>query len=189
MRAITALTASIALHAGLAAIPAHSPLPGESGPGPVASLSVRLPARPGAARTGDAAGGSSGRQAARAAAADVTEAGSILSIPYRQYFGPREVTERAVPLDDPLAREAAALRDFPGYGKLVLLLYLSDSGRVDDVELAGSDIGAPEVERQIMRQVAESRFMPARIDGVAVKSRIRIEVVIKPAISGATSLD
>lgn len=183
----------------LVAIPARLPLQQPAGSDRVASLSVRLPAIPGdtgaqepgatAANTSDTPGVGAANHAATAVDAPGTEGDSILAIPRAQYFGPLEVTERAVPLENPLARETAALRDFPGYGKLILVLYLSESGMVDDVELAGSDIGAPDVERQIIRQLGESRFMPARIEGIPVKSRIKIEVVIKPAISGFTSLD
>lgn len=68
-----------------------------------------------------------------------------------------------------------ALAGYPDSGKLLVELWISDSGKVDRVEVAPSPL--PLIFSAVVRQAyAGASFMPARADGRPVACHIRIEV-------------
>lgn len=69
-----------------------------------------------------------------------------------------------------------ALAGYPDSGKLLVELWISDSGKVDRVEVAPSPL--PLIFSAVVRQAyAGASFMPARADGRPVACHIRVEVV------------
>lgn len=88
-----------------------------------------------------------------------------------------------------LSRRAQVVRDIPqdrpvwsrlaGQGKVILVLFINEAGRVDRVDVESSEL--PEtLAEEAAQEFNEVIFLPAQIDGNAVKSRMRIEVMIKP---------
>lgn len=74
-----------------------------------------------------------------------------------------------IPLSPP------ALAGYPDSGKLLVELWISDSGKVDRVEVAPSPL--PLIFSAVVRQAyAGASFIPARADGRPVACHIRIEV-------------
>lgn len=64
-----------------------------------------------------------------------------------------------------------------GHGQLVLVLWINDGGVVDKVEVQDEEMS--DVLREIVvRHFSRALFVPARHEGVAVRSKIAIEVVV-----------
>lgn len=101
-----------------------------------------------------------------------------LGLPVPRYYGPREVTRRAQPIED-IAPSPPGLGAVTTTGTLVLALWIGDAGDVERLEIESSafDKGIGEVIAQQFRSI---RFRPAEMDGVPVKSRMRIEVTVQP---------
>jgi hypothetical protein len=91
------------------------------------------------------------------------------------------VSERARPAQD-IDLEPPELLGVPGQGKLILVLWINESGTVDRVETASSQV-ADTTEKVIAEQFRRAVFSPAQLDGKAVKSRMKIEVVVRPPVS------
>lgn len=102
-----------------------------------------------------------------------------LGIPLPHYYGPREVEVRARPVRE-IDLEPPEVRNFPGQGKLVLLLWINESGTVDRVDIDSSEV-AEALRKIIVDQFRQAAFTPAQLDGKAVKSRMKIEVVVGPS--------
>lgn len=93
------------------------------------------------------------------------------------YFEGAQLSQRAKLVRDIPNRPALAR--LAGQGKVVLVLFIGESGQVDRVEVEASEV--PEtLAGEVAQEFREVLFQPARIDGNAVKSRMRIEVSIKP---------
>lgn len=101
-----------------------------------------------------------------------------LGLPLPHYYGPQEVSERARPTEA-IDLEPPELRGIPGRGKLILVLWINEDGRVDRVETESSQV-ADTMARVISEQFRKATFTPAQLDGKTVKSRMRIEVVVRP---------
>lgn len=101
-----------------------------------------------------------------------------LGLPLPHYYGPQEVSERARPAES-IDLEPPELRGIPGRGKLILILWINEDGKVDRVETESSQI-ADTMAKVISEQFRRATFTPAQLDGKAVKSRMKIEVVVRP---------
>jgi TonB family protein len=212
MRFHAALLSSLALHVAVLAIPAgnlsRSPFdtpettdsPGRGSPAP---LTVKLGQRqmaPAVAVT--VSNVSIRREMPTASMLDATAAetparverdqapesgeprATTLGVPAPRYFSARELSERPEVIGDvaDLPGEFAVIQDS---GRLVLLLRINEAGTVDDVDVVTSGVSR-QLQAIVVRQFGSARFVPAKKDGVAVKSRLKIEVIVKPPPSGAT---
>lgn len=96
------------------------------------------------------------------------------------YFNSWEVEIRAVPVDLPeLYVPEFILREMV-VGKVTLHVLLSESGRVDRVEVLGSSHPG-RLEEEAIRVLNATRFKPAMKGGVPVRSAKRVEVQFDPA--------
>lgn len=99
-----------------------------------------------------------------------------VGIPVPYYYPPAEVTQRphvASPID------TSVVDDEEGAGKAVLVLYINEQGKVDKVETESSHL-SERLNALVAQQFGSARFLPAEKDGQPVKSRLRIEVTIRP---------
>lgn len=87
------------------------------------------------------------------------------------YFDPSRLTEPPRPLEEPPVHRLLPMMARPGVVHLVL--YIDEVGTVTSVEIDSSTLPAAVNERaaELFRAV---RFSPGRIDGMAVKTRVRI---------------
>lgn len=197
MRIATAVAASIALHAGLFAIPGREFEQSASrGDQPVAPMTaVLLPAQ--ASRAAETVvlntdvpdepspeppdAGDEATADRSVAANEIREEQPAFAIPLPHYYEPGEVSDRAQPRDD-IVLDSPAITRFPGAGQAILVLYINEAGRVDRIEVPSTDIETQAVQNSIAEQFRSAQFSPARIGGQPVKSKMKIEVVIKPPI-------
>ncbi|MDP2808828.1 MAG: hypothetical protein Q8O34_01625 [Rhodocyclaceae bacterium] len=204
----TALAISLALHAAVLAVGGGSPAsrhgrdpdasvvqPAMSGPAP---LTVRLfvmkvtpalldaPPRPSIAAVdpqapvvGDPASGTGDEKRMGPAPAEPSrDAGAPpAGMPVPVYFDAGELTRRATILED--VTHSDKLQASPGTGKVILVLFISETGRVDRVEVESSRL-TDAFQSVISGQFLSARFAPAERDGIPVKSRMRIEVLVRP---------
>lgn len=99
-------------------------------------------------------------------------------IPIPRYLSPGELTRRARILED-IEASPEGLKENPGSGKIILVLFIGETGSVDRVELESSQLDEP-FPSYFSHRFLSARFAPAERDGVSVKSRMRIEVTIRP---------
>lgn len=97
-------------------------------------------------------------------------------MPY--YYGPLEVDERASPTRE-IDLEPPELRGIPGQGKLILVLWINEAGTVDRVEIETSQVVSA-MESILAERFHQTTFAPARLDGNPVKSRMKVEVIVRP---------
>lgn len=102
----------------------------------------------------------------------------VPGIPVLRYLDPKELTRRARVLED-IEPSPDELEGMPGSGKVILMLFISETGKVDRVEVELSRLEEP-FPSSLSRQFLAARFAPAERDGIPVKSRMRVEVVIRP---------
>lgn len=104
------------------------------------------------------------------------EGASSAGVPIPYYYPPTEVTRRPHIASD---IDSSDIDDEMGEGKSVLILFINETGKVDKVDVETSQL--PErLGILVMQQFARARFHPAEKDEQAVKSRLRIEVIIRP---------
>lgn len=184
MRLISALAASAAVHAGLFLIPA-----GElalNGVAEVAGVATPLQVRLAEKRL-VAAADEPPAPVAEEAPEPVEEkqpdpgTGQGLGVPIPYYYSAKEVGERARPIGT-IDLDAQPLPDLPDAGLLVLVLFINESGAVDKVDIESSSI-ASATESAIADQFRQARFTPAIRNGFPVKSRMKIEVAIRPPVA------
>lgn len=208
MRFVQALLISLALHGSLLLVPSGttsqvgrvSPWANQAAAqGKAAPLQVRLspfatirppeerqpaespllatiPSAHSIAQDSAGAGGEGTLEAASAAAPPAERL--PLGIPTARYYEPSEVSRGVLPLTeiDPSPNELAEVADA---GSLVLVLYISDNGRVDRVEIEQQK-GDPAIGAIVAKQFLAALFTPAEVEGRPVKSRLRIEVTVRP---------
>ena len=89
------------------------------------------------------------------------------------FFDPSQLTERPRLLEEPPLELLHPILARPGVARLVL--NLDEAGNVTSVEIESATLPPAAAERaaQIFAAV---RFSPGRIDGSAVKTRVRITV-------------
>jgi outer membrane biosynthesis protein TonB len=63
---------------------------------------------------------------------------------------------------------------------VVLRLLINEAGAIDQVEVENSNL-TPEVEPIVVGAFNRLRFTPGKIDGVAVKCQLKIEVMLENA--------
>jgi hypothetical protein len=195
MRVVAAFVTSVALHAGIAALPAKY-FPAntlDNSQTAVAPLQVRLHDRTPNTSGAETAPQHSAQTAELDAHADIAEPAlgparaldgeaappvAAFGIPLPRYYGPREVGERARPIED-IDLAPPVLQQFPGAGKVVLALYLNEEGTVDHVDLVSTELDS-DIGDIIVAQFRKARFAPARIDGQPVRSKVKVEVMVKP---------
>lgn len=141
----------------------------------VEELAALRPSRSPVARDSGKAGTSAGSESGPGS----DEKG--LGVPGPHYYAPSEVSRHARVINDipPLSAEMERAQDS---GRMVLVLHISDRGGVDDVLVDQSDLVSP-VASQLVARFRELHFHPAEIDGVAVNSRMKIEVILRPRTS------
>lgn len=101
-----------------------------------------------------------------------------LGIPTARYYDPSEVSRGVIPLTE-IDPSPSELAEVASAGNLVLVLYISDNGRVDRVEIEQQK-GDPTIGAIVAKQFLAARFTPAEVEGRPVKSRLRIEVTVRP---------
>jgi TonB family protein len=69
------------------------------------------------------------------------------------------------------------LKRKPVSGTIVILLQLSETGEVVNVELENSDL--PDFDQVVLGQVAEWRFTPPTKDGQPVKAQAKLPIPIR----------
>lgn len=110
--------------------------------------------------------------------------GAPLSV---HYYPPAELTRRARILRD-VDPYLGNLKNAPGSGRAVIVLWINEHGGVDRVKAEDSTLPEP-FEAEIVSQFRLSRFAPAERDGVPAKSLMKVEVEVSPRtrFSGQTS--
>lgn len=105
--------------------------------------------------------------------------GLIRSEPY--YFGTTELTEKPhVLLDVSPILSSGLLGTFPKLA--VLRLLINEYGDVDQVVIEEHDLTDP-IQQLVIEAFSKAKFEPGKIDDVAVKSRLRIEVSLETTLS------
>lgn len=188
MRLIGPLFASLSVHAAVLGLPSGSLSPGDaaarnagldaSGTG-APPLLVRLHPAPSAASIAarEAAAVANAREARPPIGSGPTPPASF-GLPLH-YYTPHEVTRRPEPIGDIPPSLPPQVENDPGSGRLVLVLRIAESGRVDAVEVEDSSLEPPTASA-LAAQFLVLRFRPAEINGAAVKSRMKIEVTLRP---------
>lgn len=91
-----------------------------------------------------------------------------------RYFKGSELTQRPRPIE-PVELSYPPTPDGDWSGVLVLRLLISETGSVDQVIVETADLPAVFQDEAVMR-FTKARFDPGRINGVEVKSQMRVEV-------------
>ncbi|MEW6164072.1 MAG: hypothetical protein AB1642_03325 [Pseudomonadota bacterium] len=113
-----------------------------------------------------------------ASANDSTEPVHSPGLPVQHYF-PRQELSRPPRVARDIDPYLGQLKERPGIGKAVMVLWISERGEVDRVETEKSDMDG-EFEAALQAQFRAARFLPGERDGIPVKSLMRIEVEILP---------
>jgi hypothetical protein len=87
------------------------------------------------------------------------------------YFDPSRLTEAPRPLEEPPVHLLLRMMARPGVAQLVLSI--DEAGTVTNIEIDSSTLPLAVSERAAA-MFGAVRFSPGRIDGVAVKTRVRI---------------
>lgn len=204
-RLISALGISVMLHAGLVAVRggeltfpgAHYDATERKANGAPAPLRVRLSARK--LRLGHSAAsddfrispppdqapvvmtdmhGEGGATTEDNPAAERPQPQPRIGAPAPVYFSVTEVSRRPEPLAE-IDPNPPGLENQSGSGKVVLDLYIGESGRMDRVDVESTTTGDA-LAAGIAEEFRQMRFQPAEIDGTPVKSRLRVEVLVRP---------
>lgn len=102
-------------------------------------------------------------------------------LPLQGYFDATEVTSRATVLSE-IDFNLPELGQIGGSGKTMLMLYIDEAGLVDKVDIESTGGIDTELVNAVGRQFGKAVFQPASIDGVAVKSRMRVEMLLRPLL-------
>lgn len=131
---------------------------------------------PAVADNGQGAGGP-------AAAVAPREAGTLdgPGLPLPNYFDATEVSTRASALDE-IDFDLPELGQIGGSGKTILTLYVNEAGRIDKVDIESTGGVDSALVNGVARQFGKANFQPATIDDVAVKSRMRVEILLRPLL-------
>lgn len=93
------------------------------------------------------------------------------------YFLPDELTESAYVVRD-IEPDLAFLMPSGVSQLAVLSLMINEYGDIDQVTIENSDL--PEQAQQLVTDAFEAiKFQPGKVDGIAVKSQLRIEVTLE----------
>lgn len=95
------------------------------------------------------------------------------------YFSARELTEKPFVLEDIPSNLVLPLPDVPPQSTVVRLM-IDESGNIDRVVMEDSRL--PEGAAKLIAEAFEkTRFHPGRINGMPVKSQLRIEITLENA--------
>lgn len=103
-----------------------------------------------------------------------------LGIPIPPYLEQSEVSHQAQlqePIDLDLAENTAQTKA----GQMILNLYINELGQVDRVEIEESSINE-QLANSFAHQFLQGIYQPASIGDVSVKSRLKIEILIRPSM-------
>lgn len=98
-------------------------------------------------------------------------------LPASTYFGADELSRKAQVTRD-IRQDNPVLAKSAENGKAILVLFINETGRIDRVEIESSEVSETLI-REVAHEFNAALFQPAQIDGNAVKSRMRIEVLIR----------
>lgn len=111
-----------------------------------------------------------------------TAPASTPGMPLPKYFDSMEVTSRATALDE-IDFDLPEMGQIGGSGKAVLMLYINETGLIDKVDVEAPGEINPDLIDAVARQFGRAVFQPATIDNVAVKSRMRVEIILRPLMN------
>ncbi len=103
-----------------------------------------------------------------------------LGLPAPNYFDNNEVSIRAKPLGD-IDFDLPDFATVSGDGRIVLFLYINESGYVDKAAVELAEPGE-RITNAVAGQFSKAVFEPARINDQPVKSRLRVEIVVRPLL-------
>jgi hypothetical protein len=109
------------------------------------------------------------------------QAGMSPGMPIDVYFEADKTSVRPAPLSE-IDFDQPEFNLHSGNGKAVLVLYINESGRVDRVETEATGAISEALLQAMAKQFGKALFIPAQIDGQAVKSRMRIEILLRPLL-------
>lgn len=210
-RLVVALGVSLALHGGLLAVHPggwnltvtdNAVKPASPGTGDAAPIEVRLasyrlqpaqtasprlpnlkplnvPAEHSAPSIADMGTGE-GRTAHSATATQPKTPLPASGVPLPIYFSADEVTQRAEILEDVIF-ELPEVSQIMGTGKTILTLFINEAGSVDKMEIEADGISEV-LAHAVALPFGKAAFQPAQLDGVAVRSRMRIEIMVRPLL-------
>lgn len=119
---------------------------------------------------------------AQAAEKQRKELATAPGLPVEEYFDADAVSIRPAIMADP-EFDLPELGSIAGDGKALLTLYINEFGHVDKVEIESAGGIDTALVGAVARQFGNAIFEPARIDGAAVKSRLRIEILLRPLMT------
>lgn len=109
----------------------------------------------------------------------------ILKISKPHYYSSKELTEKALVLRDIPPDLGVLLHDVPTE-KIAVWLYINEIGNIDQVFFENPTL-PKEAESLIHEHFAKLKFYPGKIDGIAVKSKLKIEILIEAQSGAATN--
>lgn len=109
--------------------------------------------------------------------------GTILSLPVQKipasyYFHSKELSEKPLVVRD-IPPDLGELFPEVTPQAVPIWLFINENGQIDHVRLDNSRL-PPYAELLLSKTLARVRFYPGKINGLAVKSRLKIEVLIEP---------
>lgn len=166
--------AASALTTTATSIPAATP---PAKPSPVAEPAQHAPAHPGTLPNPTALPTIDTGPAIATAAEIAPNAAAPVDIPY--YYSLKQLTEKPRVIEDATTNMTLIL---PGVENqnLILRLLINEQGGVDQVEIEQSTLDK-DVSAVVTGGFGKLRFLPGKIDGVAVKCQLRIEVSLENA--------
>lgn len=97
-----------------------------------------------------------------------------------RYFLSKELSEKPVVIEDINQDLRIALPGIEAQS-LVLILLINEEGLIDRVELEKTDLPL-EIATQVINTFSSLKFQPGKIDQVAVKSQLKIEVQLENSL-------
>ncbi len=110
-------------------------------------------------------------------------AGDSPSVAGSVYYKPSELTRRPRPAGEVTLSYPVFLPPVDvgrGGGVVILRVLIAETGVVDQVFVEFSDLPEAFQDEAVLR-FAHARFLPGEIDDLAVKSQMRVEVILHPA--------
>jgi hypothetical protein len=95
------------------------------------------------------------------------------------YFPAKELSERPLVMQDIPPDVGVLFPDMPAQNVIVWLL-INEAGEVDQVKLERFNSLPDDAELLLQQVFANIKFYPGKINGLAVKSKIKIEIAIEP---------
>lgn len=108
---------------------------------------------------------------------DTASTSNFIVLPKPYYFQPNELTEQPVVVLDVSPDLSAVFSS--GLSQLAVLdLLINESGDIDDVVIENSSLAEP-AQQLIKDAFSKMKFNPGKVAGLAVKSLLKIEVVLE----------